>query len=463
MDATDQDITGEVDLNERPYNATRLLVTTGGWRQRVVEQVRPISPDHYEIRRTFQLEMPPEVFDGMPEDTTLPIVVPVCWLPKRPLLEFDLTDAHGTPKAVLPRIQNAGVVGRILFDQQVAHLSTTYFDTPLLVAAAAASVDAWNQQVDAGSRPADDVLIDYVEQGTGTRIRPSDASRLLEEGRRLTAAAYEVSGLSAWWPPSDKDNPALSGALLVAYADPTVTDRTGLVEWVDHYNARIESVVTEAAGSPEARTWLRMLALAGVRWAVMTTQTCSAGEVFLMKMTEVRPSGHPRVRRFVHDADLAGADSYHLRIHSPDPSVVIRSVVARGGPDAVIGFPNTFETTRQTDVLFTAYSMNDDRPDRATFEINLGLRGHVWSSYAMATLIALVAALAVYSVDRLAADMAAVLAIPVSLVSAFVVVRESTITARYLNWPRRVLIGVSLVVWMVVIWRVLEWPWIGGS
>lgn len=453
------------NLESLLYAATRKLLTTRAWCQRVVEQLTPLSPDHCEVRTSYQLEIPADLLENGSEldPPDLPLVIPVCWLPKRALLGFDLCDEAGLALPVRTRRENAGIVGRVAFDDQTTRLVISRFDVNRLIAVAASSLGTWEQMREQSAAPDHDVAIDYLEKGTGIRVLPADAARLLEQGRELAKSIYDVLGLSGWWSRVEQDNPAVSGLLLAAYANPHVQSRQELVEWIDIHHALVADVREEARSRADARDWLTFYITAGVRWPVLITRWTEPGEVFLVKMREIRPSGHASVRKFVHETDLRSGVSYHLQVHTPDPSVVIAGTIrASAGPGEEVGFPETFETMRQTAELFTTYS-KDERPDRVRFEVRFGLRSHVWASHVFAIAISVVAALVAGLVADLTPQKAAVLVIPTSLVAAFVANRESTLTARYLDWSRRVLLGISLVVWVLVIWRMLGWAWMVGG
>ncbi len=439
------------------FHATHRLLIDDAWRQRVVEQITPLTADHYQIQRSFQLEIPYEMEGLDPDVGPVPLVLPVCWIAKRPMLDFDITDESGASVAVMPRREIAGVVGRSLESSSLLVSESLPLET--FVAIAASSLGTWEQMTQLSTRPAEDVLIDYTKNGTGISVRPADSHRLLNEGRRIASDAYDAAGLAGIWQDLYPDNPAFSGLLLASYANPDIQDRDSLVEWVDSHHHAIDQLIADTSESEVNRSNLRRLCIAGVRWPVLIRRACHFGEVVLIKTQEVRPSGHPRVRRFQHEAHTDAAQSFHIQIHSPDPTVVIRGdVEAFSAFGAEVGFPQTFEAFRQTDELFTAYLGHPDRPDTVRFEIRFGLRAHVWLGYLFALVLAASALLGLLLSENLEPELAGVLAIPTSLVAAFVVVREPPLTARYLDWQRWTLIGLSVLVWVVVVWRLVWVP-----
>jgi hypothetical protein len=66
--------------------------------------------------------------------------------------------------------------------------------------------------------------------------------------------------------------------------------------------------------------------------------------------------------------------------------------------------------------------------------------------------VALLAAM-IQDVD---APFAAVLTIPTVIVGGFVVSRDAVLVARFLRWPRILLMAANSVLWIVVLWKLLN-------
>jgi hypothetical protein len=271
--------------------------------------------------------------------------------------------------------------------------------------------------------------------------------------------------MEAWWPEEDVDNPATSGVLLASYAPFEGSRSEELTAWIDDHHEVISQLLDAAETSDDVVGFLRFLLYAGVRWPVLVQRWARPGDVLILKTREVRPSGHDDVRTFVHDAEIRLAMSYHLQVHSPDPTVVIKKEVkASAGPfaDDEVGFPENFEIMSSTEELFTAYASDPERVERVRFTVRFGLRHHVWAGYAFALALGLIALTAAGLLKEVTGDVAAVLTIPASLVAAVVLVRDAPLTARFLDRPRYLLIVATSLVWVVAMWRLIGWPWPGG-
>lgn len=448
------------------YAIGRLLTETA-WRQRAVEQVMPRSAGHYELRRSLQLEVPTDLF-GDHEVPTGQLLLPVWWLPKLPLLRFSVEDQHGLPLAVLPRREAAGVLGRVLFERLPTPTEdwAALLSLETLVATAVSSLAPWIQIADKSVSHAD-AAIDYVEIGAGQRLLPVDAARHLERGRDLTLAAYRACGMEARWSSRERDNTALNGLLLVAYVDPRLASCSAVSEWIDTHHSTIEKLVIAAGSDQGAMEFLSLLTLAGVRWPAIVPMGLAPGDVTVLKTSELRPSGHERTRVFLHETETAYATSYHLQVHSPDNTVVIKKVRAFNGADesahSEVGFPDNFEFVRQTDELFTAYAGDAERANRIGVRIRFGLRHHVLAVYAFALTLMTAALAGVALVRPFASEAAVLLTLPTSFVTAVVLLRESSLPARFVDIPRYVLLGGTLILWLVAIWRLLGYGWLGGA
>lgn len=99
----DTDSDAATNRSSQILQATARLITTDVWRQRVVEQIKPVSADHYDLKRGFQFEGSSSPVDGLVHNDHVDTLLPVCWRPKHAMLNLDLTTTGGQSLAVLER------------------------------------------------------------------------------------------------------------------------------------------------------------------------------------------------------------------------------------------------------------------------------------------------------------------------------------------------------------------------
>lgn len=433
---------------------TGILLTDSSWRQRVVEKVVPLSADHYELRRSFQFEIPADLL----EVGTAPIEVllPVCWLPKTTLLEFDVSSAGNAPLVVLERKSIAGVMAELLMRWQsvITALSGVGLSQELLESICVASLDPWEtvQQRALGiGRTDTDAVCDYLGAVFGP-VSPKVAAKVLREGLEVTGALREVlsselADVSA--------NSLTMGWILAPYFVPRPSvDR--LAEVIDTYYRELAATIAVGRTNDEAAAWLELVYRASVRWPLLVRLQAPIAEPVIIKTREVRGSGDPNPRKFVHQADLGAARSYHLHVRPVDDSLWIPTepVASTPGGESV-GALDVFENTQLTEELFATYTSLDPRPEQVAFEIRFALKRHGLLGYAYAYLLAvgaLVVSLLAPSVDS---AFAAFLTIPTTFVVALLAVRGNSLVARYHLWWRVGLVILSIALWYIAGWRAL--------
>lgn len=452
--------------NSRVVDATGRLLASAEWQQRVVEKVRPLSADHYELRRSFQYEIPRNlVADLVGIEGELDVFLPVCWLPKYALLEFDIRSGEGEPLILLERRSAAGVLANLLeaWRLQVAALESLDFDARLVESVCSASLTPWSvYRQRSQSRGASDVdaTAAYLSALLSFPVAALDVGDALDNGRALASEIYHQVGRDHDY--RDRDNAFVVAPLLAPYVDPEILDRPALGEFFEDHSRRVRSVADAARSSDEAYDWCALLAELGIRWPVLVKTRVTVEQPFLVKVREIRESGdrhHPRV--FKHRSDLGAARSYHLHVSAPDPSVKIAGEpVATRSDGEQVGADNVFENAELTDQLFVMYTSFDDRPDWVDVHIEFGLRPSSLLGYLYAILLvggAIVAALGA-GVDT---GRAALFTIPTTLVSAYLIVGDPPLVARFLRFWRSALILASLSLWVIVLWKVSGCPWEG--
>lgn len=438
--------------------ATARLLTDGSWRRRVVEKVLPLTADHYELRRSFQFDSPDRLISDLMTSDGPDLLLPVCWMPKEPLLSFDLHDAGGTPLPVIDRSTNALILAEILDSWQEALGldidSRIGLDT--LVAVCQTSLAPWNQAERATKSPdAVDILRTYYEDLLGLHVSPVECQAIYDTAVELGSAAIAALGTSdavdPWIPTT------LNPAILAPFTRQVKTP-ADLFQVINTIADNMLDAITGAASVDGGRSWLELLHRAGDQWPVLVPMPREHDGPLLIKTKEVRKSGDRRSRRFVHEADMSAALSYHLEVRAPEPSVKLKGIPKIYGPGAQaepLGAPGAFDSARVTDEIFTTYSSSIDRPDRpdhATVEIRYALYATAIAPDAFAlalTLSALVITL-VFSAS-IDSSFAAVILIPTTVVAGFITIRDSVLVSSFLRPVRLALPTLNVILWIWVL------------
>lgn len=385
----------------------------------------------------------------------MPVLLPVCWLPKESLLDLDLTDVTGKSLTVLERRSIAGALAQILdsWRRDVEELANVELPVGRVESICTASLSPWRQAHDRAHGRDDQALVTYLRDATGFEFAPSDARAMLEKGRSLAMRAYELLGRT--WNRPELDNTATGAAILVPYMVETTSSPENLTAILEAHHDHIERLLEIASQSEEAVSWLWIFIEAGARWPVLVPHTAIVDKPFLIKLRELRSSGDSRARVFRHEADMSAARSYHLQVESPDPSLrVAEEPTAWTDEGEEVGAPETFESMKWTQELFAVYTSRVERPDRVWVEIKFGLQATAWLPYAFAAIFVVLALVAAVRVDVDSAT-AAVLTIPPALVSGFLVTRDTALVARFLFVPRLVLVLLNVGLWALVLGKLL--------
>jgi hypothetical protein len=433
--------------------ATAVLLTNVEWRQRVVERVVPLSPDHYELRRSYQFEVPPDLIQGADVGDELEVLLPVCWMAKHALLDFDITNEAGAPLHVLERRSIAGALSQILdaWKEDIAGLKGVILPPGRLESVCVASLDPWetarHRGLDRGVTELDS-LCDYLNQLLPYRVAPIDVDDHFRAGRELSSQLYSTIVRDS--SDRDSDSSLTVGAILAPYLEPLPNDATELKNVIAAHQSAIGDVIAIANADPEALGWLTLAAESGVRWPLLVRTRVAVGRPFLIKLREVRESGRPDDPKvFVHRADLNAARSYHLQVQSPDHAVWIPAAPTANTADGETrGAFDLFENSDLTHELFATYTSLDPRPDWVNVEIRFSLRWQNAIGYWYALALVIGALVAAFSV-RVDVSLAALFTIPTTIVSAFLLARDAPLTARYLNKWRLALAILSVALWLI--------------
>jgi hypothetical protein len=443
--------------------ATALLLTSSDWRQRVVEKMRPLSADHYELRRSFQFEIPPGLVGDLARQGSIDTLLPVTWLPKHALLDFDVLDASGAPLMVLERRSIAAVLAGILaaWRADLEELEAIAIPAELLESVCWASMSPWNLAIQrgrmAGTSTAD-IACRHIEELLQIRVSPLDMKGVVERDRDTARRAYTAVGRTPG--PDEIDNTLTGTVILAPYLVPRPAERGELLETIDHHTATVSALVSRASDSADVRKWLDVVIRAGSQWPLLARSRVPVDEPFLIKTREVRESGKPSdPREFVHRSDLSAARSYHLHVSAPESNVwMAEEPVVRDPERRTVGPLDVFENSELTDELFTMYTSIPDRPSWVDVTVRFRLRWTTTIAYIYAMLIAAVG-LTVALGDGVSESRAAVLTIPTTLVSGFLLARDAPLAARFLRRWRGLLALLSAALWAIVLWKVLGCPW----
>lgn len=454
-------------LNEpsmNPIDPTAVLLRDSNWRIRVVEKITPLTKDHYELRRSYQFRMPIDSFGPfMTESGTVDTFLPVCWLDKQPLLEFDASDQAGRPLSVVERLSNAGIISSIL-GNRLADLAPdiTLADPTFLETVCYTSLAPWQQAIDRSTSHDDALaLYQYYRDLLDITLPPFKCGELISEAQRVISDVLEAAQVE----PDNRAFMSTLNPLIVAPFTGEVESREELLAEISRIVVQVEAIAEIAAMSGEAATWVRLLYRSSRQWPVLTRTVVRPGSEHLVKIREVRPSGHASPAIVIHRADLAGAMSYHLEVRAPDPSIRLHSqprIEDLEGNE--LGSPGAFDTAKWTNELFSAYSTVIDRPERpttATVSMRFGLYPTTWVPELFGLLLnALALAFALLYRDSMSISLATLLLIPTTVVTAFLAIRDSALVADLLQRLKWGQLSMNVLLWVTVM-MLLQIPPVG--
>jgi hypothetical protein len=415
-----------------------------------------MSPDQYELRRSYQFEVPPGLIADTELGQSMDVLLPVCWMAKHALLEFDLVDDSGGPLYVLERKSIAGALSVILdgWREDIPGLSGIGLSPESVESVCVASLDPWETARELSLRRGAsevDAVCDYLARLLPFRVAPSHVSRLWSEGRDLAERIDRIVGPDV--AESEHFSTLAYGAILAPYLVPRPSNPDELAIAIGAHQTALAQITDLAVEDDDVRGWLGLLAESGRRWPLLTRTEITAGKPFLVKMREVRDSGDPHPNVFVHRADLTAARSYHLQIRVPDQSVLISGEPEATAMDGTTrGTSDLFENTDMTLEQFATYTSMDPRPDRVDVTVRFKMRWQTRVGYWFA-LVLTISGLAFAFGSEIDAELASVLTIPTTIVSAFLVARDTPLTARYLQWHRLALVGLNLLLWGVALYK----------
>lgn len=200
------------------------LLRDPNWRQRVVEQIQPVSSDHYHVARSYQFELTPDLVrkaDLSSVQTVSGAIVPIGWFEKTPLLDLDIVDRTGSSLMMLERRSIAGILSNVLdeWQKECDIDAATLFGGEEFEALSVASLAMWTM-FEQSSRDRLETAANYVYAGTGHRLSRAWLAHSLDMAEQIANSAYDVLGQRLYAVRPEPDNTALNTVLLAPHLDP---------------------------------------------------------------------------------------------------------------------------------------------------------------------------------------------------------------------------------------------------
>lgn len=431
------------------------LLDDDDWRERLVEELIFGAGEHVRVISTYQLVVSEDVVGTVthtrPEHARL--VLPLGTRDKRALLDFSVRGPSGADALLLPR----GLT---------AQLQATYLDA--LVASSGVPAPF-------GPRTRD--LLEAICVFTPSLFRRlvgeegewhTGMARYLEGGLELPRGMLPPELVRAWCEqsqtrattlPERLDEPAsvLSSSehVLLALPDMERASRPSSTSEIacllEAYHAGLDAL--SAAGADDA---LVLLAEYGRRWQVFIETDVPIGSRFKVRLAEDRPLGLDG-RRSRQRFAINGAASAHLEARVIDHSVGLDAMEVRTLTGSTL-HPRLVEARRLTPEAASVYSSNRGRPQFVDVDIALRVRPHVVAapvSFAIVALAATVVALLIPDDDELATKLG-VVAVPVTITAAVLLIRDESALAARLQRPLRTIVVVlTIALWAAVVVRLV--------
>jgi hypothetical protein len=453
-----------VDLRSDPRALFVLLDDTHEWRERVVEELTINDGDHVSFTSSFQLRIQPDRFTPLDLDLhdgqEVRLVVPLTTRPKELLLDVSLKTGDGRSCA-------------LLLKEQTAALQTDYISwvlgerlTPLvwnlLYGVSAHNVDGWKEFESAYT--AQERLRRFLDDG----VRHFDVSISQVRNWNRIIRQAEIDLESALDEPHDPYSAAgnlLRAIPYVAQLDDPET--VGSFNTPNDVRLALEGIATLVSScSQQSRS---LIAEYGRRWEVLVDLTVRLGEPVQVQLATKRlwsPDGdHDIVQRF----SVGDAKSAHIEARIADHGVVFdERPVLTDMSGRLLGVP-VVNSMRHTDDTASVYA-SDMKGQRyyVDLKMKLALRPSIERALAAVQLSLVLAVVATFVIPTTAelADNLALLVLPLTLVGAIVLTRESTAVAQRLQEDRRRnMVWLVSVLWVVAGIRIMgaafdsTWPW----
>lgn len=150
--------------------------------------------------------------------------------------------------------------------------------------------------------------------------------------------------------------------------------------------------------------------------------------------------------------DFASSRSYHVRVHSPAPTIALRGPLSVTAPEGV-DVDMLFEGGRFTRELFATYTSQAVRPAVVELDARFRLSRSLWIAHLFGALLTLSAGVYAVAAPTLDAQTGTLLTVPTAVVSGLLLTQGHRLLADFLRGGQYVLVGLNLLLWTVVLGR----------
>lgn len=451
-----------VDLSESSDFLLALIDSPLQWRERMVQEFAFEAGAHVHVATAYQVDFPPALiaeFANPAIHQRANVLLPLATRPKGLLLHLDVTGPGGAPAHVLPRSSIAALeaeyLSRLIATSPVRDGVRQGFPDSLLEAICVFTPGYYESLV--AGRSIEQALLRYLAEGLPASVRLTE--NRIRNWRAATAHARDLLAWYGGWLP-----PAVSSAEELLLAIPRMEPRPTSAEEIEDILTRYNDAVLEAAGAGD-EVLLTTLAEYGRRFEFIVEVEVPLLEPSTIKIDEDRALGRRADGWVTQEFVLSDARSAHLEARILDPHVELAEFEVHDlrGNTVALG---PLEAVRLTDEALALYSSETERPDHARLRLRLRPRRHLrWTSVALMTLnvLAAIAAIAMPR-DGILMERLAVLAVPTTLATTFVLVREETALASWLQRRARTGLGfTTALLWTVVLTLVVAFHPPGGA
>jgi hypothetical protein len=435
------DLTADVDVT------TALITDPLAWRVRVVEQIDIDNPHSALCRRSLQCApLRPLLADlgALPRravDTAL-AVLPLCPMPKGPLLDFDVDGPGGSPAYLLQRADIAAretAVVEYLAAQAGLDLSPARVVVKAALGFTEGAWQTYRKDLD---------LVGYLTDGTGLPYGAAEIAQWLDLSERATAL------LAAYAPiPAAEDSAVLTPALVlpVLLGEQLVPSIGAATEALSAYLDLLTAADSDADDA--AGDFLDALVDYGSSYDLLAVVRVPLDEPFSVKVVDRRPLRLSPVRNAgTHTVVLADARSNHVALRVTDPNVRLAGKVragAYGGSGAAYG---SF-TSRTTAEVHAFYAFERDRDYRIALHFRVAVLRRLQLVPCALGVLLLALAWAVHDRQPSAGEFALLVG-PGALGASLLFARESSALASRLRRLSTMLVIVGMTaVFLVAAWQ----------
>jgi hypothetical protein len=440
-----------VDLSENSDFLLSLIDRPLQWRERLVEELAFEAGAHVRVASAYQVDIPPNLIREFADTEThqrANVLLPLTTRAKELLLHLDVTGLNGAPAHVLSRASIAALeteyLVRLIETSPACDQVRAGLPENLLEAICVFTPGYYESLLD-DEGSLEQSLLRYLTEGLPASVQLDEACV-----RRWRASTARATDLLAWY--GDWLPPGISSAEEVLLAIPDMEPCPGSTEQIDVLLTQYDEAVMAAAAAGDD-VLLTALTEYGRRFEFIVEVEIPLLEPSTIKLNEDRALGRSTGGWVMQEFRLSDARSAHLEARILDPNVEIDNFEVHDLHDNVVAL-GPLESVRRTDEALALYSSEPDRPDYARLRLRLRPRRHLrWTSIALMVLnlLAAVAAIAMPR-DGISMERLSLLALPTTLATTFVLVREETALASWLQRHMRVGLGLTTAaLWAVVL------------